>query len=476
MFPVRSLRRSGDREGRLRAAALSAASDLPATPPIPRTVDPAPSPVTSTRALAWNSVYNVLGQVVPLLVAIVAIPMLVHGLGEARFGLLGVLWMFIAVMGSLGFGRAGTRFLALVLGQPGNGAAVRKIVMVTLGAQVVLGVVLAAVLALGAGPLAHRVLAMNPALANEAITSFLILAAAFPILTLSAALRGFLQASQRFASENAIGGVEGALGYFLAAVAVSVGWGVPGVVALQLGTRGLGVVVYAWAERDLLTRSPEVSTMPVPDVRAILGFGFWTTVSGAISPFLLYLDRLLLGTLVGVAAVGLYTAPYEAFTQVLLVSGSIAAVLFPAVSTLQGQGLHGELRRISRRAHLSVFGLIFPLAVGFAVLAGPGLRLWLGPAAAPESIRAVQVLAPGVLANALAMVPFATLHGLGRADVTGKLHLLELPIQVVVAWWMVSRWGVVGAAGAWSFRTILDSVLLHYAVSRLVRSADRGAR
>ena len=111
-------------------------------------------------------------------------------------------------------------------------------------------------------------------------------------------------------------------------------------------------------------------------------------------------------------------------------------------------------------------------AVAFLIFAGPILRTWLDPEAIPEIVLALQILAPGVLANSLAFVPFSVLQGLGRADVTGKLHLLELPVHVAVAWFCISRWGIVGAAGAWSVRTVLDAGLLFFAAHRLsVRDA-----
>jgi O-antigen/teichoic acid export membrane protein len=442
------------------------------------------SPVTHTRELARNSVYNILGQTLPLPVALVAIPVVVHGLGETRFGLLGIFWMFLTVLELVGFGRAGTRFLALSRGRAAGHAAVGRVVRVTLVAQALVGLAFAGVIAVAAGPLADHVLEMSAALRPEAMGGFLLLAVACPVLTLSGALRGFLEAEQRFAAVNVVRVVGDSLNYLLPAVAVPLGWGVRGIMVLLLAQRGAVAAAYGWVGRDILIGligpaggRPEGGgpreAASVPTVREILGFGAWTTVSSTVSPVLVYLDRFLLGALVGVAAVGLYTAPYDAITHVLLLPASIAAVLFPAVSTLQGRGMHDELRRIQRRSTLAVVALVLPLMVGFVVLAGPGLRLWLGTAATAESVRALQLLAPGVLMNALATVPFSTLQGLGRADVTGKLHMMELPVQVVVAWWMVAHWGVVGAAGAWTFRVTLDSLLLHYAAARLVPSRTR---
>lgn len=196
--------------------------------------------------------YNLLGQALPLPVALVTIPVVVHGLGAARFGLLGLLWMFMTVLEGIGFARAGTRFLALNRGWEDRGAAVRRVVGVTLVAQAVVGFVFAAAMAIAAEPLAGHVLEMSADLRAEATDGFLVLAAACPLLALSSALRGFLQAEQRFASVNVVRVVGDSLNYVLPAVAVPLGWGVRGVMMLLLMQRAAVAAAYAWVGRDLL--------------------------------------------------------------------------------------------------------------------------------------------------------------------------------------------------------------------------------
>jgi O-antigen/teichoic acid export membrane protein len=64
--------------------------------------------LTSGRLLARNTIWNLIGQLVPLLVGMVAIPPLVRGLGIDRFGLLSLVWVIIGYFSffDLGLGRA----------------------------------------------------------------------------------------------------------------------------------------------------------------------------------------------------------------------------------------------------------------------------------------------------------------------------------------------------------------------------------
>lgn len=121
---------------------------------------------------------------------------------------------------------------------------------------------------------------------------------------------------------------------------------------------------------------------------------------------------------------------------------------------------------LARKASAAVVVLVAPFTVVLLIFADPILQLWLGPNAIPETILALQILAPGVLANSLAFIPFSVLQGVGRADLTGKLHLIELPIHIFLAWVLISRWGIAGAATAWTIRTTVDAALLFLAASK----------
>jgi len=65
-------------------------------------------------SLARNSVFNLLGQGIPFLAALVAIPPLIRGLGTDRFGVLTLAWMVIGYFSlfDLGLGRALTQVVA----------------------------------------------------------------------------------------------------------------------------------------------------------------------------------------------------------------------------------------------------------------------------------------------------------------------------------------------------------------------------
>jgi O-antigen/teichoic acid export membrane protein len=82
------------------------------------------------------------------------------------------------------------------------------------------------------------------------------------------------------------------------------------------------------------------------------------------------------------------------------------------------------------------------------------------PNHAAHSFRVLQWLVGGVFLNCLAQIPLALVQGVGRPELTAKLHLFELPFYLLGLWWLISAYGIEGAAIAWTARVGVDALIL----------------
>jgi len=89
---------------------------------------------------------------------------------------------------------------------------------------------------------------------------------------------------------------------------------------------------------------------------------------------------------------------------------------------------------------------------------------------------AARILAVGFFFNALAPIPFGLLAAIDRPDINAKFHLAELCLHIPLTWWLVSTFGITGAATAWSTRAVLDAILLFSATSFVLRDENGRSR
>lgn len=428
---------------------------------------------TQPGRLARNTLFNMLGLGLPVLVALWSMPLLVRGLDAAGFGLIALAWVVHAYANELGFGRATTKLAAELVG--GDDARLASVVWSTLALQTALGVCGGAALLVAAPLLVQNVLRVPTELHAEAHRSLVFLAATVPIVVAAAALRGLLEALQRFDLVNAVRGATSAAMFGLPIAGLAGGANVSGLIGLLLLPRLGSLVAYAGLAVWLVP-SLARPTLTRADLRNVGSFGGWTSVSSVVSPLLLYIDRFMVGGLVSIAAVAYYTVPYELVVRLLIVPGSLVAALFPELSRLYGRGDAGRVTALSARAVRYTLLTTGPAAVLLIASAPDLLREWLGLEYALASSAALQILAFGIVINSVAHVPLTLLQGAGRPEIPARFHLAQLPVHLLVAGLLISTWGVAGAAAAWTARVALDASLLFWAAARVVPGSADGLR
>lgn len=410
-------------------------------------------------SLARNTMFNFAGQVLPLLAGVALIPYIVRGLGPDRFGMLGIVWVVFGYFSvvDLGLGRATTKFMAQWLAE-GELHRVAEMVWNSLALQVLLGVAGAILIVAFTPLLVERVLKTPASLVGEARLTFYILAGALPTVLAMNGLRAVLEGAQRFDIANLLRIPSSMLAFAIPALAVAAGLHLPGIVLWMAISRvGFTLAHGCFCLRVL----PCLNAVPLRlgTILPLLSFGGWVTAANLINPILLSMDRFLIGSLISVAMVGYYTAPFEAVTKLWMIPASLMTTVYPACSALGHQRLY-DLQRIYSRSIKYIFCTLAPVSLTLVIFARPLIGLWLGPGFVEKSAVPLQLLATGVFINSFAHVPYCFLQALGRPDTTAKLFLLELLPYGLLAWWMIQRHGIAGAAAAWSFRVALEVLLL----------------
>jgi O-antigen/teichoic acid export membrane protein len=416
----------------------------------------APGDTAIGRSIVWN----LLGQGIPMGVALLAIPLLVHRLGPDRFGLLTLAWVVIGYFSlfDLGIGRSLTKVVAEKRGS-GRQGEIPAMIWTALLLTLLLGLAGSLTLWVLSPWLLHDALNIPGALQHEALRSFYALALSLPVVISGAGLRGVLEGYQRFGLANAVRVCMGAFTFLGPLMVLPFSRNLTDIVAVLIAGQVLTWIAYLSAcvhvVPDLL-RGPVIASAAA---KSLARFAGWLTVTNIVGPMMVYFDRFLVGALISLSAVTYYATPYEIITRIGFIPAAFAGVLFPAFAA---SSIHQreQAARLMGRGITYVFLGLFPLALIAVMLAREGLSLWLGPTFATASTGVLQWLAAGVFINGLAQIPYALVQGFNRPDITAKLHLLELPFYLVLAWQLIVHEGIEGAAAAWTLRAAVDATLL----------------
>jgi O-antigen/teichoic acid export membrane protein len=420
------------------------------------------------KLLTRNWIFNLAGQVLPLLVALATIPYVIRRLGAERFGILSIAWVLLGYLGlfDLGLGRATTKFVAECLGRD-EIEKLPALVWTSIGSQALFGMAGSIVAAAVIPFLVNHALKLSTAVRGETRLTFYILAGCLPLVFLGNGLRGVLEAGQHFDVVNYVKIPANASVFLLPAIALPFGAGLPGIVLLLALSRLAASIAFLFFCLRLFPVMRVGLSWDRALLRSLLGYGGWVTVSNVVSPLLTYMDRFFIGSMISVAAVGFYTAPYEAVTRAWVIPNSLIVTVFPAFSSLYAARYNERLEELCARSLKSLLLILSPILLLVISFAQEILKLWLGPEFAAKGTLVLQLLAAGVLINSLAFVPFALLQGLGRPDLSAKVHLLELPFYAAVLTYCLRHMGIAGAAMAWTLRVAADTLLMFGAVSLL---------
>lgn len=423
---------------------------------------------TGGRLLARNSALNLMGWIVPMAVALVTVPLLIHGMGAERFGTLTVAWVVLGYFSlfDMGVGRALTKVVSERLGTHRD-EDLPALVWTALLLMFLLGVAGAATLALLTPWLVGDVLKISAALEAETRHAFYLLAFSLPWVISTTGFSGVLEANQRFGLVSALRVPIGIFTYLSPLAVLPFSRSLTPVVVLLVVGR---VIAWSGFLAACLHVLPVLRRRVVFEwgrVRGLVQLGGWMTVSNVVSPLMTYFDRFLVGGLISMAAVAYYVTPYELVTKLLLVPNAMFGVLFPALAaTFAADRARTEL--ILGRGVRVLFLVMFPATLVILTLAREGMTLWLGSEFAGHSAGVLRWLAVGVFVNCLAQAPFSLIQGAGRPDITGKLHLVELPLYAGAILFLSRTFGLEGVAMAWVLRVAVDTAVLYVAAGRFL--------
>jgi O-antigen/teichoic acid export membrane protein len=423
-------------------------------------------------SLKKNTIWSFVGSVAPMLLGLVTIPYLIKQIDVEAFGILTLVWSLIGYFSvfDFGIGRALTHQVSSCVSQnlEHNLPSIIKTGLLFMLATGVFGGV---ILAVSSHQLGSHWLNISKNLETDTIRCLLIAAIGIPLTTITSGLKGILEGYEDFKSASILRIILGISNFGLPALTVmfldkSLELMVLSLVLARFIVLLAHLVVinkrlglYSLVRASLADRN---------NVKSLVSFGAWMTLSNVISPLMVTADRFIISYMLGAGLVAFYTVPFDFIVRLLIIPAALTGVLFPRFTYLF-QNEIGQIKILYRKSFILIFSVMGFVSLGLIIGSNFGLTLWLGKNFAEQSWVIASIMAVGLLFNSLAQIPHTALQASGGVKITSLIHLGELVFYIPLLYGALHFYGLVGAAIVWVVRVLADLIVLSIFAQKKIR-------
>jgi O-antigen/teichoic acid export membrane protein len=423
------------------------------------------SPTTGRRGLMCSVAANWVGFAAQIAAAFFISPVLVHGLGDRRYGIWSLVESVLAylMLFDLGVAASVVRYVARFEATRDQDALNRvfnaSFCIFAAAGTAILGVTLA--VAFPAFPLLH----VPDDLAAEGrwmlILLGLNLAVGLPMSVFPCLLDGL----GRYPAKSAIrtAGIVLRGGVFLLVIRSGGGLLAVAVTVTACGlVEHLAMAVAAWRYLPGLRFSPRLVDRPT--LRAIRSYSTDALLAMLAGRVSFQTDAIVINAFLLPQSITLFAVAAR-LTEYAKDSLRVATmVLTPAVSALEARGDSAGIRRVMIDSTRYVLWLILPVQLGLLLLGRPFLRLWLGEEYAVLSYPTLAILALPLSLALATSVPVRILYGTGRLRWFARAVIAEAVLNLLLSIALVRPYGIEGVA----IGTAIPNTLLNCAVGFFV--------
>jgi O-antigen/teichoic acid export membrane protein len=404
-------------------------------------------PEVSGGRVTRNTVTNGADRLVGAGLAVLLTPFLLHRLGDEQYGIW-VLALTLTFAGGylsladLGLQQASVRLIAEARSRR-DAREISEIASVTFYVYLALGIVLAILIASLAGTIAD-VFDVAAGAQHTATLVFLLVGLQIGFDLPAAGLLAVVEGAQRYGLLRLIDVVGRVLWAGLIVLLVVQGHGVVALAGVSLALAVLDMGAAVWAakrtnpELHLSLRLVHRGSLRriVHSSTGVMGLRILATVYSQM-------DRIIVGTVLSVAAVARYEVAYKIHSLAAITLGVAPSAVLPVAAYLNAATDRARLRELYLRGTRYSVVLCVPLCVAGIIYTRAILATWVGDQYLDMTAATRLFLLYPALAIAL-VVGQTMLVGLGRMRRMLAFHAGAVTVNLVVSIVLARRLGVIG--------------------------------
>ena len=408
-----------------------------------------------------NNIYTdslrvIIGNLTPLVFALLTIPYLLDGLGAANYGIFVIIVATVGYLSvfDLGVGKSMTYFVS----RANN--IIRKYEVLSSG--IVLSILAGFLFSFLIFTILIVLVVFD--ILSDFVLQKTVIVVCFTIIptTLTTCVRGFLEGNNEFVTTSINKAIIGSLLFLFPAISVFFFGDDIFFVSISILCSRIIVLTHLLFHVDL--KKINFTKLDLSCVKELLAYGGWVSISSFISPLMLYGDRYLISFVLGPTSLPLYSIPQEIIQRLLIFPGSFCTSILPKIS--------GDVSHYSTyHNYIKVFVLfMFPLCSVVAVIFPLFMEVWISAEFSESVVSLAYALLIGIFFNSLAQLSLIYLYALGKTKFVAKLQFWECWVYLSAVYFSVLYFGVLGAAFCWTIRAFCDLLFLHFTLTKLMRT------
>jgi O-antigen/teichoic acid export membrane protein len=196
-------------------------------------------------------------------------------------------------------------------------------------------------------------------------------------------------------------------------------------------------------------------------LKELFSNGKWFAISNIIGPLTMYMDRFIISGLLAASIFNYYALSMEVAVKILIFPMSIMSVFFPILVTYYNERNFDSIRKTTKKMYLYIFFLIgLPLILLFNY-SELFLTLWIDENFALNANHTFRIILLGVIVSSLTQVSFTLLQATKKAKSTGLVHLYTFIPYAILLFLMTKEYGLNGASYTWIGRSILVFIIFN---------------
>ena len=420
----------------------------------------APDLTARPRRIGSNIAYSGLGRAWSAVLLFVTVPVVIHGIGTAAYGVFTLVSVILGYVAFLDFGLTASVVRSVSRhNASGDRAALQGAVGTAFALLIALGAVGAIAIFLVSPLVADDVLHIPAALRPDARFAIQVAGLGFGLNMMLVVFAGIVQGLQRldiFAVRTIVLSTLTSAGQV---AAVLTGGGLRALVVVTVVVSAIGFVIFLIAVRRLL---PGVSFRPRfarASASELAGFGLFRFINQASGQVTTQFDPIVIGIFQPISAVGYYAVPLQLTQKFHVVQDSVATAYFPAAVEIHSRGDAGREKALyiaSLKLVLVAMLFLIIMSVGYA---RPILTAWVGAGVAAQASSIFAVLAVGYGLSALIGAPAQASDATGHQRWTAGFAVASALLQLALALILVPRVGPIGAAIAVVLNTVTQGLV-----------------